>query len=173
MDLQRPGAHSFQLKLEVGISQVAKGAGQLLAVETTLYAPQGNGPHAPLGLAEAFVPFNRTGEIRRASLLYLITNAQLQAMEQCRLGDLRLELDVEGFLPGASGFPGCPKFTEHIGIAESKWRQQPVEPCMETPELKLQVQPNGGRDAGSHDSRSPTRYELTSAGCARAAAPQD
>jgi len=32
---------------------------------------------------------------------------------------------VSGFLPqAASGFPGAPEVTEHISIAESRWRQQ-------------------------------------------------
>ncbi|MFC3736990.1 hypothetical protein ACFOS3_07935 [Paractinoplanes deccanensis] len=72
----------------------------------------------------AFVPFNRTGEVRREELTYLITNAQLLALEQYRSGDLRLELDVQGFLSRASGFPGCSKVTEHVSVAESRWRQQ-------------------------------------------------
>jgi hypothetical protein len=36
-----------------------------------------------------------------------------------------LELEIRGFLPQArSGFPGGPEVTEHISIAESRWRQQ-------------------------------------------------
>jgi hypothetical protein len=56
---------------------------------------------------------------------YLITNAQLLALEQRRVGDPRLELQVRGFLPqAATGFPGAPEVTEYISIAESRWRQQ-------------------------------------------------
>lgn len=71
------------------------------------------------------VPFNPEGEIRRPTLRYLITNAQLLALEQRRAGDLRLELQVQGVLPqAASGFPGASEVTENIAIAESRWRQQ-------------------------------------------------
>jgi hypothetical protein len=58
-------------------------------------------------------------------LHYLITNAQLLALEQQRTGDLRLELQVDGFLPQAlSAFPGASQVTEHITVVESRWRQQ-------------------------------------------------
>ena len=71
------------------------------------------------------VPFNPEGEVRMPTLQYLITNAQLLALEQRRVGDLRLELQVRGFLPqAATGFPGAPEVTEYISIAESRWRQQ-------------------------------------------------
>jgi hypothetical protein len=71
------------------------------------------------------VPFNPEGEVRRPTLQYLITNAQLLALEQRRTGDLRPELQVQGVLPqAASGFPGAPDVTEYITIAESRWRQQ-------------------------------------------------
>ena len=54
-----------------------------------------------------------------------ITNAQLLALEQQRTGDLRLELQVDGVLPQATtAFPGGTRVTEHISIAESRWRQQ-------------------------------------------------
>jgi hypothetical protein len=56
----------------------------------------------------------------------LVTNAQLLALEQRRVGDLRLELRVNGYLPQASGFPGTSEVSEHFAIAESRWRQQLV-----------------------------------------------
>ena len=119
------GTHYFQVQLQVGIPQVDTAAGRLLYLETMLYAPQGNGSRVPLASANVSVPFNPDGEVRRPTLHYLITNAQLLALEQRRTGDLRLELQVCGFLPqAASGFPGAPEVTEHIGIAESRWRQQ-------------------------------------------------
>jgi hypothetical protein len=48
----------------------------------------------------------------------------LLALEQNRIGDLRLELDVRGILPQATGFPCGSEITEHIAVAESRWRQQ-------------------------------------------------
>lgn len=119
------GTHYFQIQLQIGIPEVAAVAGRLLFLETTLYAPEGGGPRVPLASASVSVPFNPEGEVRRPTLQYLITNAQLLALEQRRTGDLRLELQVRGVLPqAASGFPGASEVTEHITIAESRWRQQ-------------------------------------------------
>lgn len=59
--------------------------------------PQSNGPRALLGTMHTSVVFRPAGEIRRETLEYL-TNAQLMALEWRRIGDLRLELAVRGFL---------------------------------------------------------------------------
>jgi hypothetical protein len=75
------GTHYFQVQLEVGIPQVGAAAGRLLCLETALYAPQNNGPRAPLAWANVSVAFNPTGEVRRPTLQYLITNAQLLALD--------------------------------------------------------------------------------------------
>jgi hypothetical protein len=112
------------MQLEVGIPEVSESAGRLLCLETTLHAPQTSGPRAPLGSANVSIAHNPTGEARRPTLRYLITNAQLMALEHSRSGDLRLELQVNGFLPQAAGYPGASEATEHISIAESRWRQQ-------------------------------------------------
>lgn len=120
------GAHQLQLSLEVGVPEVGPQAGRLLQLEAALYIPQSNGPRALLGTVHTSVAFRPTGEIRRETLVYLITNAQLLELERRRIGDLRLQLVVRGFLPQCSGggFPGSSDATEHIGIAESKWREQ-------------------------------------------------
>jgi hypothetical protein len=123
--LKGMGAHVLQIQLEVGIPQATEKAGRLLGLATALYAPEGSGPRVPLAFADVSIPFNTDGEIRRPTLYYLITNAQLLALEQRRNGDLRLELQVNGVLPqAASGFPGAAQVTEYISIAESRWRQQ-------------------------------------------------
>ena len=120
------GTHYIQVQLQVGIPEVSAAAGRLLFLETTLYAPQGTtGGRVPLASANVSVPFNPSGEIRLPVLLFLVTNAQVQALEQQRTGDLRLELQVNAVLPQASaGFPGATQVTEYITIAESRWRQQ-------------------------------------------------
>ncbi|MCU1685187.1 MAG: hypothetical protein JWQ81_5926 [Amycolatopsis sp.] len=118
------GAPYFQLQLEVGIPEIGEKAGQLLYLDTTVHAQQSNGPRVPLASTNVSVPFVPTGETRRHHLQYLITNAQLLALEHSRTGDLRLELQIRGFLPQASGFPGGPETTLHISVAESTWRQQ-------------------------------------------------
>ena len=125
MIMRGMGTHVLQLTLEVGIPQVGPQAGRLLHLETNLYVPQSNGPRALLGSRNVSVAFTATtGEIQRPTLQYPITNAQLLAMEQRRLGNLRLELQIRGFLPQASGYPGGSEATEHISIAESTWRGQ-------------------------------------------------
>lgn len=122
------GTHYIQVQLQVGIPEVGAAAGRLLVLETTLYAPQGaTGGSAPLASANVSVPFNPGGEIRRPVLLFLVTNAQVQALEKHRNGDLRLELQINAVLPQASSaFPGATQVTEYITIAESRWRQQLV-----------------------------------------------
>lgn len=121
------GTHYIQMQLQVGIPEVGAAAGRLLFLETTLYAPQGTtGGRAPLASASVCVPFNPGGgEMRLPVLLFLVTNAQVQALEQQRTGDLRLELQVNAVLAQSSaGFPGATQVTEYITIAESRWRQQ-------------------------------------------------
>jgi hypothetical protein len=119
------GTHYFQVQLQVGIPPTGSEAGRLLCLETTLYAPQASGARSPLASVNVSVPFDPAGEVRRPVLIFLITSAQLLALEQQRTGDLRLELQVRGVLPqAASGFPGGSEVTEHITIAESRWRQQ-------------------------------------------------
>lgn len=118
------GGHYFQLQVQVGVPEVGPEAGQLLVLETTLYAAMANGLREPIGWTCTFVPFRPIGEIRREELCYPVTNAQLLALEQSRTGDLHLQLQVRGILAHASGFPGAPEVTEHISIADSRWRQQ-------------------------------------------------
>jgi hypothetical protein len=118
------GGHYFQVQIEVGIPEVGPEAGQLLQLETTLYVPRQTGPRVPLASANVSVAFKPTGEVRRSTVQYVITNAQLRALDQQRVGDLRLELQFSGFLPQATGYPGSSEITEYIGIAESRWRQQ-------------------------------------------------
>jgi hypothetical protein len=60
------GTHYFQVQLQIGIPEVGAGAGRLLCVETTLYAPEGSGPRVPLASTNASVPFNPEGEVRSA-----------------------------------------------------------------------------------------------------------
>ncbi|WP_432937470.1 hypothetical protein ACQPXM_25135 [Kribbella sp. CA-253562] len=78
----------------------------------------------PLAKANVSVPFIPTGEIRRVTPQYLLTNAQVLALDEHRRGDLRLELHIRGFLPQASGYPGATDVVEPIAVAESRWGQQ-------------------------------------------------
>jgi len=121
------GTHYIQMQLQVSIPEVSAAAGRMLLLETMLYAPQGTtGGRAPLAAASVSVPFNPGGgEMRLPTLFFLVTSAQVQAIERQRTGDLRLELQVNAVLPQSSaGFPGATQVTEYITIAESRWRQQ-------------------------------------------------
>ncbi|MDH6130031.1 hypothetical protein [Kitasatospora sp. GP82] len=116
------GTHSLELQLEVHIPQ-SEGAGRLLVLETDLFAPRDAGPRAWLGAAAQSIAFT-PGGVERPTLRFLLTGAQLLALEESRTGDLRLELDVRAVLPQMDGYPGASQATEHISIAESRWRQQ-------------------------------------------------
>jgi hypothetical protein len=118
------GTHYLQLQIQVGIPGLGPEAGRLLYLETTLCAPLAGGQVVPLAAANVSVPFATTDGICRAAPQYLITNAQLLALEQHRSDDLRLELHIRSFLPQASGYPGGSEVVEHIAVAESRWRQQ-------------------------------------------------
>ena len=81
------GTHYIRVQLQVGIPEVGAAAGRLLLLETTLYAPQGTtGGRVPLASANVSVPFNPGGETRLPDLLFLVTNAQVQALENHRNG---------------------------------------------------------------------------------------
>lgn len=118
------GSHYIRVQIALASPQGVADAGRLLHLETTLYVPVSNAPRAPLAFTNASVAFASPAEVRRAELMYIVTNPQLLALEQNRIGDLRLELQIRGFLPGASGFAGCPDVTAHLSVAESRWRQQ-------------------------------------------------
>ena len=118
------GAHSLQLMLSVQTPQ-PETAGRLMILHTNLFAPWANGNRAWLGSAVhhlSFVP----GQIHRATLRYLLTSAQLIALEQNRSGDLQLQLEIEAVLPQARVdlHPGASNAVLYISVAESRWRQQ-------------------------------------------------
>ncbi|UXY24939.1 hypothetical protein N8I84_41600 (plasmid) [Streptomyces cynarae] len=115
------GAHSLRLQLEVKTSAAAE-AGRVLVLDTTLYAPFANGPRGMLGTATATVAF-RPNSVERPELRYMLTSAQVRALDEHRFGDLRLELDVRATLPQATSYPGS-SATLYIAVAESRWRQQ-------------------------------------------------
>ena len=98
--------------------------GRLLLLEVDLHAPQSNiASRAFLGSARLAVAFGNVGT-DRPTLRFLITSAQILALEAQRAGDLRLEFDVRGYLPQAHEYSGANHITEHVSVAESRWRQQ-------------------------------------------------
>jgi hypothetical protein len=120
------GSHVFQIPLEVAIPEIdPQRAGQLLTLDLMLCTPLATTLRKPLAMLTTHVAFKPSGETRRPILQFIVSNAQLLALEQQRVGDLRLELVISGYLPGASGgFPGSTEARLPISLPESKWRQQ-------------------------------------------------
>jgi len=69
MLLKELGAHSLRLKLEVK-TPAAGEAGRVLMLDTTLWAPFGNGQRGMLGTASATVAF-RPDSVERPELRYM------------------------------------------------------------------------------------------------------
>ena len=125
------GTHWLEVQLAVTAPEDWPG-GRLLLLETDLFAPQSNGPRAFLGAERLSAAFGN-GPFERLNLRFLLTGAQLLALEAQRTGDLSLEMEVRGFLPGVPrtdgfgsgpGYPGSSQAVEYISIAESRWRSQ-------------------------------------------------
>src|SRR2546429_2876192 len=112
------GAHHLQVQLEVAVPQ-APDLGKVLLLDTSLFVHHGDGHRAWMAKASTAVTYPH-GRMERPTLRFPLTNAQLIAMEQARLGDLRLELEVDATAPQASGYPGCAPINEHITVPESR-----------------------------------------------------
>ncbi|MFJ6384723.1 hypothetical protein ACIQI7_32535 [Kitasatospora sp. NPDC092039] len=117
------GTHSLQMQLEVGVPKGGD-AGRVLQLDTDLFAARDAGPRAWLGSASRALAFVPDTGLERPTLRFLLTGAQILALEQHRSGDLRLELEVRAVLPQATGHPGSSQATVRISVAESRWRQQ-------------------------------------------------
>ena len=121
------GTHYMQVQLQVGITEVGAAAGRLLFLETTLYVSQGTTRRqCATRVGECVGAVQPSGEIRLPVLLFLVTNAQVRALEEHRNGDLRLEVQVNAVLPRVllKASRARAQVTEYISIAESRWRQQ-------------------------------------------------
>lgn len=118
------GTHSLQLTLSVQTPQPGT-AGRLMILQANLFATWTNGNQVWLGSAVHHLPFI-PGQIHRADLRFLLTSAQVIALEQNRSGDLHLQLGVDAVLPQARAdlYPGAQSTVLYISVAESRWRQQ-------------------------------------------------
>ncbi|WP_329266533.1 hypothetical protein [Streptomyces sp. NBC_01451] len=118
------GTHSLKLTLAVQTPQPEK-AGRLMILPTNLFAVSAGGHNDWLGSAVCHLPFT-PGEVRHATLRYLLTSAQVIALEQGRSNDLNLKLEIEAVLPQAAAglYPGAGQSTLYISVAASRWRDQ-------------------------------------------------
>ncbi|MFE5940547.1 hypothetical protein ACFQ69_34930 [Streptomyces sp. NPDC056470] len=122
--LKALGTHTLQLTLDVHVPKASE-AGRVLILETSLQAPHGNGLPIALAAANATLAF-RPDQRTDHRLTYTLTNAQLRALEENRLGDLRLEIAVRAVLPQAAVglYPGSADIRLYVAVAESRWKQQ-------------------------------------------------
>jgi hypothetical protein len=144
------GAYSLRLQLEVKASAAAE-AGRVLVLDTILYAPFANGPGGMLGTATATAAF-RPDFVERPELRYMLTSAQVRALDEHRSGDQRLELNVRATLPQATAYAGA-SGTLCIAVAESHWRQQ-IEGLGPSRAVKVSVP----FPAGDDESHEAVRY---------------
>ncbi|MEU6466789.1 hypothetical protein [Streptomyces sp. NPDC046976] len=121
--LRGMGTICLQVGLEVK-APVATKAGRFLALQADLYALGNAHQRTLVGRVTEMLPFTPEIGVERPVLKFLITSAQLHAINEARDGDLRMELDVTGTLPQAPGYPGSTTEVLHFSVAKSRWIDQ-------------------------------------------------
>ncbi|SHN22514.1 hypothetical protein SAMN05216499_12711 [Actinacidiphila paucisporea] len=121
--LRGMGTICLQLGLEVKAPPAGE-AGRFLALQADLYSPAGSYQRMLLGRVTEMLPFTPEFGIERRTLKFLLTAAQLHAINEARQGDLRLELETTGALPQAVGYPGSTTEVIHFSVAKSRWIEQ-------------------------------------------------
>jgi hypothetical protein len=116
------GGHFLQVQLQVHAAET-DGLGQLFVLDVELVVRYGDSLTARMSTATANIAV-APGKIDRPTLRFPLTNAQVIAMEQNRIGDLAIQLEISAVAPQSAGYPGCSPITEHITVPESRWRQQ-------------------------------------------------
>ncbi|MFI1480307.1 hypothetical protein [Streptomyces sp. NPDC020747] len=99
-------------------------AGRFLALQADLYGVRSPYQRTLVGRVTEMLPFTPEIGIERPVLKFLITSAQLHAINEARDGDLRMELEVTGTLPQAAGYPGSTTEVLHFSVAKSRWIDQ-------------------------------------------------
>ncbi|GAV38309.1 hypothetical protein Saa2_01188 [Streptomyces acidiscabies] len=113
--------------LQVGLdvkAPVATKAGRFLALQADLYGIENPYRRTLVGRVTEMLSFTSETGVERPTLKFLITSAQLHAINEARDGDLRMELEVTGTLPQAPGYPGGTKVVLHFSVAKSRWIDQ-------------------------------------------------
>ncbi|MBJ6633853.1 hypothetical protein [Streptomyces sp. I5] len=121
--LRGMGTICLQLGLEVK-APPAQEVGRFLALQADLYGIHGSYQRTLLGRVTEMLPFTPEIGIERRTLKFLLTAAQLHAINEARDGDLRMELEVTGTLPQATGYPGSTTEVLHFSVARSRWIDQ-------------------------------------------------
>ncbi|MGM9438839.1 hypothetical protein ACTAF0_00670 [Streptomyces murinus] len=121
--LRGMGTICLQVGLEVK-APVATKAGRFLALQADLYSLGNARQRTLVGRVTEMLPFTPEIGVDRPVLNFLITSAQLHAINEARDGDLRMELDVTGTLPQAPGYPGSSTEVLRFSVAKSRWIDQ-------------------------------------------------
>ncbi|MGW4276905.1 hypothetical protein ACWEGQ_32220 [Streptomyces seoulensis] len=113
--------------LQVGLDVKAPSAttaGRVLALQTDLYGIANPYQRTLVGRGTEVLAFTPETGVERPVLKFLLTSAQLHAINEARDGDLRMELEVTGTLPQAPGYPGSTTEVLHFSVAKSRWIEQ-------------------------------------------------
>lgn len=121
--LRGMGTICLQVGLEVK-APVATKAGRFLALQADLYGIGPSYQRAFVGRVTEMLSFTPETGVERPVLKYLLTSAQLHAINDAREGDLRMELEVTGTLPQAPGYPGSTTEVLRFSVARSRWVDQ-------------------------------------------------
>ncbi|MGW4162654.1 hypothetical protein [Streptomyces sp. NPDC004788] len=121
--LRGMGTICLQMNLEVKVPKGSE-AGRLLALQADLYGIRGSYQRTLIGRSTEMVSFTPEIGIERRTLKFLLTSAQLHAINEARDGDLRMELEVVGTLPQVASYPGSTTEVLHFSVAKSRWLDQ-------------------------------------------------
>lgn len=121
--LRGMGTICLQVGLEVK-APVATTAGRFLVLQADLYAIRSPYERTWMGRVTEMLPFTPETGVERPVLKFLLTSAQLHAINAARSGDLRMELEVTGTLPQAADYPGSTTEVLHFSVARSRWIDQ-------------------------------------------------
>ncbi|MFB8089610.1 hypothetical protein [Streptomyces sp. NPDC055992] len=121
--LRGMGTICLQVGLDVKAPSATK-AGRFLALQTDLYGIANPYQRTLVGRGTEVLAFTPETGVERPVLKFLLTSAQLHAINEARDGDLRMELEVTGTLPQAPGYPGSTKEVLHFSVAKSRWIDQ-------------------------------------------------
>ncbi|MFH9943690.1 MULTISPECIES: hypothetical protein [Streptomyces] len=124
--MEEPIVNVMRFGAEAGefVLGVREESAQLLRGMGTICLQVGLEVKAPVGRVTEMLPFTPEIGVDRPVLNFLITSAQLHAINEARDGDLRMELDVTGTLPQAPGYPGSSTEVLRFSVAKSRWIDQ-------------------------------------------------
>ncbi|MEV5124735.1 hypothetical protein AB0K49_18390 [Streptomyces decoyicus] len=121
--LRGMGTICLQMGLEVKAPKGSE-AGRILALQADLYGIGQSYQRTFIGRVTEMLPFTPEAGVVRPVLKFLLTSAQLHAINEARDADLRMELEVTGTLPQAAGYPGSTTEVLHFSVAKSRWIDQ-------------------------------------------------